>query len=89
MFDTDRNQGAYDVYVMNADGSDQTRLTDNFGNDFWPIWSTDGTAIAFTSDRDGTAQVYVMNADGSGQTRLTDSSNGASWPSWTAGAAAE
>ena len=36
---------------MNADGSGQTRLTNNPAADGEPAWSPDGTKIAFTSDR--------------------------------------
>lgn len=57
---------------MNADGSQQTRLTNNLAGDFFPNWSTNGLSIAFTSGRDGDREIYVMNADGSGQIRLTD-----------------
>ena len=71
VFDSDRD-GNYEIYVMSADGSGLTRLTDNPAADFAPSWSPDGTRIAFDSDRDGNDEVYVMNADGSGQTRLTD-----------------
>ncbi len=39
--------------VMNADGSGQTRLTNDPADDSAPAWSTDGTQIAFESDRDG------------------------------------
>ena len=42
----------YDVYVMRADGSDLTRLTDTPGEDGIPAWSPDGTQIAITSGRD-------------------------------------
>ena len=60
-----------DVWVMNAHGSDRTRLTDHPAEDFDPAWSPDGTRIAFRSHCDGNEEVYVMNADGSGQTNLT------------------
>jgi Tol biopolymer transport system component len=63
------------IYVMNADGTNRTRLTDsglyNSGslscND--PVWSPDGQHIAFVSDG---MNINMMNADGTNQTRLTD-----------------
>jgi Tol biopolymer transport system component len=45
---------------MNADGSDQIRLTNNSANDYTSAWSPDGTEIAFSSDRDGDFEIYVM-----------------------------
>ena len=59
---------------MNADGSGQTRLTNNEEIDRNPSWSPDGEKIAFNSIRDGNEEIYIMNADGSGQTRLTNNS---------------
>ena len=59
------------MYVMNTDGSSQTRLTNDVATDRNPTWSPDGTRIAFESFRDGNREVYVMNADGSGAKRLT------------------
>ena len=72
----DRNR---EIYVMNADGSDETRLTNN-GR--LPSWSPDGSQIAFSSDRDDNFELYVMNADGTGQTRLTDNPAFDASPSW-------
>jgi Tol biopolymer transport system component len=64
----------FDIYVMNADDSDLTNLTNSAAYDYSPAWSPDGAKIAFTSYRDGNPEIYVMNADGSGQTRLTNNS---------------
>ncbi len=72
----------YDIYVMNADGSNVTRLIDSPGDDFSPAWSPDGMCITFTSYRDGNAELYAMNADGSHQTRLTNSPATEASPAW-------
>jgi Tol biopolymer transport system component len=70
--------GQSEIYVMNSDGTGQTRLTNNPAWDSAPAWSPDGTKILFTSLRDGpmSPALYLMNADGSGQTRVTDGTDG-------------
>ena len=81
-FVTDRD-GNFEIYVMNADGSGQTRLTNDPASDLGPAWSPDGTQIAFASDRDGNSEIYVMNADGSGQKRLPGDSAFDGVPAWS------
>jgi len=77
VFQSNRD-GQPEIYIMNSDGSGQTRLTNNPAWDTAPSWSPDGTRILFTSLRDNvmSPSLYVMNADGSGQTRLTTGSDG-------------
>jgi Tol biopolymer transport system component len=74
--------GNREIWVMNADGSDQRQITDNPAFDGYPAWSPDGTTIAFTSNRDGhqgrEGAIYLMNTDGSNVRRFTwlESSDG-------------
>ena len=76
--------GDAEIYVMNADGSDVTPLTNNSAWDTRPSWSPDGRRIAFVSERDGDAEIYVMNANGSEVDRLThDSVWDGSAPAWS------
>ncbi len=71
-------EGQPEIYVMNSNGTAQTRLTNNPAWDTAPAWSPDGTKILFTSLRDGpmSPALYVMNADGSSQTRVTAGTDG-------------
>jgi len=76
------------LQVMNSDGSDLRRLTPAGAN--WsesrPVWSPDGTKIAFVSSHDfpvDNTDIYEMNADGSGEIRITRSPHRDDWPTWS------
>ena len=83
---------SFEIYVMEVDGNNQQRLTNNPNSDWSPSWSPDGKRIAFMSDRDGHVdilggllnfEIYVMDADGNNQQRLTDNDFFDTHPSWS------
>lgn len=84
-FDSDRD-GNLEVYVMGPDGKDPVNLTNNPGEDSYPVWSPDGSQIAFVSNREngekGGQFIYVMHADGSHVRQLTRE-NESKWPDWS------
>ena len=76
---------AAEIYLMNGDGTNPRRLTENTHFDGFPALSPDGRRIVFDSNRlraeaepFNTSDLFVMNADGSGQTRLIRGSS-ATW----------
>ena len=85
-FTSDRT-GDFEIYTMNADGSGVTRLTHTPGEDREPVWSPDGTKIAFVSyggDAVGSsADIMLMNADGTGLTNLTRFTGLDDEPAWS------
>ncbi|HXE97048.1 MAG TPA: hypothetical protein VN642_11615, partial [Dongiaceae bacterium] len=53
--------GNHEIYLMNADGSNPRRLTDNVATDTMPSFSPDGKQIAFSSNRDGDFEIYTLD----------------------------
>ena len=76
--------GNSEIYLMNPDGSAQTRVTFASAPDMEPSLSPDGKRIAFTSQRTLASDIWLMNADGSDPVDLT-STYGVSegWPRWS------
>ncbi|MCY3791543.1 MAG: leucine-rich repeat domain-containing protein [Gemmatimonadetes bacterium] len=79
--------GNYEIYVMGADGSAPTNITQHDAWDSSPAWSPDGRRIAFVSDRNGdryNGDIFLMNADGTGVEQLTfEAGNGAGQLAWS------
>jgi len=71
--------GEMDVYTINADGSDERRLTSSEGLNDGPEYSPDGQYIWFNSMRTGLMQVWRMKVDGSEQTQITFDEDRNSW----------
>jgi hypothetical protein len=57
----------YEIYRINANGTGETRLTNNAAVNVDPAWSPDGSMIAYSASGD----ITIMNADGSGQHAIT------------------
>lgn len=71
-FLSDRDgDGGKEIYVMNSDGSAQTRLTYDSATIWGPIISPDGTQILYSTWRGNTYNVYVVGADDSNRITLT------------------
>lgn len=81
-FDATRD-GNTEIYVVDVDGSNATRLTENPSEDWAASWSPDGSRIAFASDRTGIAQIWVMPAEGGEPVQLTDLPNAHNGPAWS------
>ena len=84
VFTSARNSNA-EIYMMNADGSQQIRLTQHPGEDFDPAWSPNGEHIAFVSERDheGLYDIYLMDADGKNIRRAFDDLEYRTAPTWS------
>ncbi len=75
-----REAGDQDLYVMNRDGTHPTRLTHTTVAEEAPVWSPDGSQIAFSyAGPAGSGSIVVMNRDGSNQRTLSAGSN----PAWS------
>jgi hypothetical protein len=82
-FVSDRDGGwqSSEIYVMNADGSDETRLTENLTRDLWPVWSPDGRKIAF--NRSNALAILHLEEDTVIEERLPILISASQRPAWS------
>lgn len=75
-----------EVFVADADGSNEVNLSNNAAFDGWPAWSPDGARIVFASNRAGPAnvgQLYIVNVDGTGLRQITGGPWSHAQPAWS------
>jgi Tol biopolymer transport system component/erythromycin esterase-like protein len=72
-----------DIFTIELNSFQQTRLTENQGVDSSPDWSPDGKHIVYRSERDKNNEIFIMNSDGSGKRNLTDNPASDTDPAWS------
>lgn len=95
VFQSDRMEKNKDIFVMDADGQNVERLTDDDKLDLTPAWSPDGTQIVIASDRDFDSKwediwiaqlfehLYIINSDGDGEIQIITAGFREMTPSWS------
>ncbi|HEX2166470.1 MAG TPA: hypothetical protein VHG09_04455 [Longimicrobiales bacterium] len=77
-----------DIYIMDADGSNRVRVTDNGAANFAPYMHPDGRRIIFSSNMDDPEgrnfELYMINVDGTGLERITNSPDFDGFPMFSA-----
>src|SRR5688500_14548945 len=76
---TSNRDGNDEIYTAEPDGGDPRRLTNNVAADADPVWSPDGSKIAFARGFD----IWVMNADGTEAGAITGPDGVDAEPAWS------
>ncbi|GAB4465564.1 MAG: hypothetical protein Kow00120_30730 [Anaerolineae bacterium] len=80
---TSERDGDFEIYLMDEDGVEVTKLTDNDADEFSPRFSPDRQRIAFVSDRDGDMEIFIMGIDGTNAVQLTNNDVEDHYPAWS------
>jgi Tol biopolymer transport system component len=75
--------GNAEIFTMDWDGQNQTRITDHPAADVDPAISPDGRHIAFTSNRTGNNDIFLVDSRGGEAINLTNHSANDGWPRWS------
>jgi dipeptidyl aminopeptidase/acylaminoacyl peptidase len=71
------------IWLMNANGTNARQFTRGDAGETSPVFSPDGSRIAFVSGRDGSSNIYIISSSGGEATQLTHVSTGAADPLWS------
>ncbi|HEY47326.1 MAG TPA: hypothetical protein G4O14_11145 [Anaerolineae bacterium] len=75
--------GYLDIFTINLDDFQQTRLTENWGVDSSPDWSPNGQQIVYRSEHNENNEIFIMDADGSAKINLTNHPASDTDPAWS------
>ncbi|WP_313805729.1 DPP IV N-terminal domain-containing protein [Flavobacterium sp.] len=78
----DKAKKFYDIYLMNPDGSNLEKLTDDATEDYSPTWSPDGNWLAFTRGDASNYDIWLININTKELKRLTDNPKRDESPFW-------
>jgi len=59
-----QGSGARDIFLLSVDGSREVPLVEHPADDLFPLWTPDGTAVVFASDRSGTMDAWRIRVEG-------------------------
>lgn len=71
-YSVEQDKSNRELFVMNADGSDNKQITSTRYAENSAVWIKGGTKIAFLSNESGSSQIWEMNPDGSEKKQLSD-----------------
>ena len=71
------------IWIMDRAGKNARKLSDGAADEYHPVFSPDGTKIAFVSEANGSRDIWIMDADGKNSLPLTDDPGLEEHPSWS------
>ena len=78
-----KRDGNTELYIMDADGQNQKRITNNKALDYMPAFSPDGKSLAYISDRDGNDEIYLFDQQTQKERRMTANKYNEQMPRFT------
>ncbi|BDX38348.1 prolyl oligopeptidase [Tenuifilaceae bacterium CYCD] len=70
-YNLQENKGVTNLYLVNTDGGEPVKLTDEMGSESAPAWSADGKVIRFLSTRSGSSQIWEVQTNGQGLKQIS------------------